>query len=238
MTSLQKTLYRDTLKRSRKTIYDADTPTATDDAAANGRKPAKKPRAKDKLYLENSTNVLMDLRKAASHPMLFRKLFTDDILSGITKQLLKEPDFRRRGALFEIVKEDMSVMTDAELQLHCGTYKSTKKFLQDDGCYLNSGKVQTLLKLLDSYNKDGRKVLIFSQVCKSRLRLFSVSLNLSFQFTQILDILQVILKQKELRFLVLTGSTPVDVRQSLVDEFTEDESIPVFLLSTKAGGES
>ena len=28
----------------------------------------------------------------------------------------------------------------------------------------------------------------------------------------------------------------MDVRQSLVDEFTEDESIPVFLLSTKAGG--
>jgi hypothetical protein len=35
---------------------------------------------------------------------------------------------------------------------------------------------------------------------------------------------------------MLTGSTPVDVRQSLVDEFTEDESIPIFLLSTKAGG--
>jgi len=36
---------------------------------------------------------------------------------------------------------------------------------------------------------------------------------------------------------MLTGSTPVDVRQTLVDEFTEDESIPIFLLSTKAGGE-
>lgn len=36
--------------------------------------------------------------------------------------------------------------------------------------------------------------------------------------------------------MLLTGSTAVDVRQSLVDEFTEDESIPVFLLSTKAGG--
>ena len=35
---------------------------------------------------------------------------------------------------------------------------------------------------------------------------------------------------------MLTGTTPVDVRQSLVDEFTEDESISVFLLSTKAGG--
>jgi len=53
------------------------------------------------------------------------------------------------------------------------------------------------------------------------------------QFTQILDILQLVLK---LKFLVLTGSTPLDVRQMLVDEFAEDQSIPVFLLSTKAGG--
>ena len=57
-----------------------------------------------------------------------------------------------------------------------------------------------------------------------------------YQFTQILDILQIILKHKSIRFLVLTGSTAVDVRQALVDEFTEDENIPVFLLSTKAGG--
>lgn len=57
-----------------------------------------------------------------------------------------------------------------------------------------------------------------------------------FQFTQVLDILQVVLKNRKLKFLVLTGSTAVDVRQALVDEFNEDESIPVFLLSTKAGG--
>ena len=56
------------------------------------------------------------------------------------------------------------------------------------------------------------------------------------QFTQILDILERVLELKKIKYLVLTGSTPVDVRQSLVDEFTEDESIPVFLLSTKAGG--
>lgn len=45
-----------------------------------------------------------------------------------------------------------------------------------------------------------------------------------------------ILKKHSIKFLVLTGSTPVDVRQGLVDEFTEDETIPAFLLSTKAGG--
>lgn len=44
------------------------------------------------------------------------------------------------------------------------------------------------------------------------------------------------LEKEKIKFLVLTGSTPVDVRQSLVDEFAEDESIDVFLLSTKAGG--
>jgi SWI/SNF-related matrix-associated actin-dependent regulator 1 of chromatin subfamily A len=47
-----------------------------------------------------------------------------------------------------------------------------------------------------------------------------------------------VLKQKEINYLVLTGSTSVDVRQSLVDQFNNDEDmkLPVFLLSTKAGG--
>ena len=44
------------------------------------------------------------------------------------------------------------------------------------------------------------------------------------------------LEKEKIQFVVLTGSTPVDARQSLVDQFTADESIQVFLLSTKAGG--
>lgn len=130
MTDLQKTIYTDALQRSRKTISNAAVlEEDVDVAASNGRSklPKKKGRVngrtKDKMYLENSSNVLMDLRKAASHPMLFRTRFTDTILSGITKQLLKEPDFKKRGALFDLVKEDMSVMTDSELQVFCATYK-------------------------------------------------------------------------------------------------------------------
>lgn len=41
---------------------------------------------------------------------------------------------------------------------------------------------------------------------------------------------------RKIKYLLLTGSTAVDIRQSLVDEFNEDDSIPCFLLSTKAGG--
>lgn len=225
MTDIQRSIYNDALQRSRKTILDAEgtTPDAsgTTTPVTNGKAAKKKtkahPRAKDK-YLENSSNVLMDLRKAASHPMLFRKLFDDQALNSIAKHLLKEPEFKKRGAVFEYVKEDMEVMTDAELQFFCQGYKSTRKFLQDQSCYLNAGKISVLLRLLEDYRKAGRKILIFSQ------------------FTQILDILQAILKLKDIKYLILTGSTAVDVRQTLVDEFTEDASIPVFLLSTKAGG--
>ena len=53
---------------------------------------------------------------------------------------------------------------------------------------------------------------------------------------QNLDILTAILDDKKIKHLVLTGQTPVDQRQALCDEFTEEEDIPVFLLSTKAGG--
>lgn len=129
ITPLQKSIYHDTLQRSRKTVLESETPVdsaTTSDTNGRGKAPRKtRPtaKAKEKQYLENSANVLMDLRKAALHPMLFRSRFTDDILSSITKQLLKEPDFKKRGALFDIVKEDMSVMTDAELQHFCGLYK-------------------------------------------------------------------------------------------------------------------
>jgi len=161
----------------------------------------------------------MDLRKASLHPMLFRRRFTDQTLTAVTKLLLKEPDFKKRGAVFQFVKEDMEVMTDAELQIFVAEYKATRKYMQKDSCYLDAGKITVLLKLLEDYIKQGRKVLIFSQ------------------FTQILDILQAILDQRDINYLILKGTTAVDTRQALVDRFTkEDMKLPVFLLSTKAGG--
>lgn len=129
MTPLQRSIYNKALQRSRKTIFDVATNnTESSGTPVTGRgKPGRKTRAnartKDKMYLENSSNVLMDLRKAASHPMLFRERFTDETLTSITKLLLKEPDFKKRGAIFQYVKEDMEVMTDAELQMFCATYK-------------------------------------------------------------------------------------------------------------------
>lgn len=56
------------------------------------------------------------------------------------------------------------------------------------------------------------------------------------QFTQVLTILEEVLNQLEVRFTRLDGSTKVDERLSLVDDFTNNKDVKVFLLSTRAGG--
>jgi len=54
------------------------------------------------------------------------------------------------------------------------------------------------------------------------------------QFVQVLKLLKVELQSADLPFCYLDGSTTD--RMAQVDRFQEDESIPVFLISLKAGG--
>ncbi|KAM9898639.1 hypothetical protein OXX79_006198 [Metschnikowia pulcherrima] len=51
-----------------------------------------------------------------------------------------------------------------------------------------------------------------------------------------LDVLEKILSFANITFVRLDGQTTVDTRQDIIDRFYEDATIPVFLLSTKAGG--
>jgi len=164
----------------------------------------------------SSSNILMDLRKASLHPMLFRRLFDDSKVNAMARHCLSEPEFEQSN--YELVVEDMQVMNDAELQWFCKQYSSVRKHALEDKVFLDAGKITRLLALLEQYRLESKRVLIFSQ------------------FTQVLDILKVILDSQQIGYLVLTGQTAVSERQMLVDQFNEDESIPVFLLSTRAGG--
>ena len=51
-----------------------------------------------------------------------------------------------------------------------------------------------------------------------------------------LDILEEVMKSIGMNYLRLDGSTHVNDRQGLIDEFNENSQITVFLISTKAGG--
>ena len=113
----------------------------------------------------------------------------------------------------------MQVMSDFELDRLCVKFpKTLSKWKLDDEKYLDSGKIIELKKILDKTTKKGEKILIFSL------------------FTQVLDILEKVLSLIDLKFVRLDGGTKVDERQDTIDIFNEDSTIPIFLLSTKAGG--
>ncbi|XP_020578649.1 switch 2 [Phalaenopsis equestris] len=80
------------------------------------------------------------------------------------------------------------------------------------------GKMQALEKLMFHWLRSGDKILLFS---------YSV---------RMLDILEKFLIRKGYCFSRLDGSTPMSLRQSLVDEFNTSPSKQVFLISTRAGG--
>ncbi|WOL07703.1 switch 2 [Canna indica] len=80
------------------------------------------------------------------------------------------------------------------------------------------GKMRALDKLLLSWTSKGDKILLFS---------YSV---------RMLDILEKFLIRKGYCFSRLDGSTPMSLRQSLVDDFNKSPSKQVFLISTRAGG--
>ena len=80
----------------------------------------------------------------------------------------------------------------------------------------SSGKVQLFGELLDEIVDGGHRVLVFSQ------------------FTRMLDLLGDELESRGLVHCRLDGSTTD--RQGVVQRFQNDTSIPVFLISLKAGG--
>ncbi|HVR76245.1 MAG TPA: DEAD/DEAH box helicase, partial [Planctomycetota bacterium] len=81
---------------------------------------------------------------------------------------------------------------------------------------VTSGKFELVLELLDECIEEGHRVLLYSQ------------------FTSMLDIIEKRLVEKDIPRSRLDGSTRD--REVVVRQFQRDTSIPVFLISLKAGG--
>lgn len=164
-----------------------------------------------------STSILMALRKACMHPLLFRSHYTDKLLKVMARDIMKNPQYAKADQ--DYIYEDMEVMSDFELTNLCIQFPNELgKFVLKQSTYMDSGKVEKLLALLEGIIERGEKVLVFSL------------------FTQMLDILEKVVSIKGWKFLRLDGSTAVDTRQDMIDKFYADKNIPIFLLSTKAGG--
>jgi DNA excision repair protein ERCC-6 len=90
---------------------------------------------------------------------------------------------------------------------------------EDYGNWERSGKLKVLQRLFKMWKDQGdTKVLFFSQT------------------VQMLEIIEKFVKQQQLSYLRMDGTTPVKERMKLVTEFNTNKNIFVFLLSTKVGG--
>ncbi|KAK3692023.1 SNF2 family N-terminal domain-containing protein [Podospora appendiculata] len=87
------------------------------------------------------------------------------------------------------------------------------------GSVSKSGKMAVVQSLLPMWKRLGHKTLLFCQG------------------TQMLDIMEAFIRRQDnISFIRMDGKTPVQQRQTLVDQFNNDPQLDVFLLTTKVGG--
>jgi len=161
---------------------------------------------------------LMMLRKLTNHPLLLRYHFEDEKLYKMSKLLALDPAYKQKNEQY--IAEDLSFLSDFELHKLCTEYKCLDKLKYDlpIEMFLDSGKFKVLDDTLPDLKDRGHRVLIFSQ------------------FLSILDLLEIYMSHHGHSYLRLDGSTQVHERQLMIDLYNMDESIFIFLLSTKAGG--
>lgn len=91
--------------------------------------------------------------------------------------------------------------------------------LMDDPTYLGgSGKMNEMLEMIKEVVSENHKVLVFSQFVK-HLKLIATNLD-----------------QSGISWLMLTGRDSAKSREEMIHRFQNDDGLPVFLVSLKAGG--
>jgi non-specific serine/threonine protein kinase len=116
-----------------------------------------------------------------------------------------------------IAQSQMSIL-DALLKLRqiCCHPRLLKLDMPGVNTNLPSGKFEAFKELTSGIIEDGHKVLVFSQ------------------FVQMLQIIRSWLKMNEIPYAYLDGSSKDRYEQ--VERFNNDPSVPIFLISLKAGG--
>jgi SWI/SNF-related matrix-associated actin-dependent regulator of chromatin subfamily A containing DEAD/H box 1 len=178
-----------------------------------------------------AAHLFTQLRKAANHPLLLRSRYTSEsekkhltdcfhkfgFFKGegsiacesrakVHQELEKYNDFEIHVAALQLIEEN--AFREAEI----GRY-----VLAEDDLF-GAEKCVKLRSLLPGLIADGHRMLVFSV------------------WTSILDILSCLMEQMNINCRRMDGQSPVSERQSMIDEFNNDPSIKVFLLSTRACG--
>jgi SWI/SNF-related matrix-associated actin-dependent regulator 1 of chromatin subfamily A len=120
METSQEALYNSILERSRDVLVTQTEEeleqAALDDDDEDGKQKtktkAKTNQAKQKASA--SSNILMDLRKAALHPLLFRRLYDDKVIRKMARDCMKEEEFMTSE--YDLIVEDMEVRRETRIR--------------------------------------------------------------------------------------------------------------------------
>ena len=132
------------------------------------------------------------------------------VAPGLIQASLSRPDIE----VIQAAKQSCSEDAFHEARMRLSIAFPDKRLLQYD-----CGKLQKLDALLRERIAGGHRALIFTQMAK------------------VLDILEQFLNIHGHRYLRLDGATKVESRQILADRFNDDDRIPIFILSSRAGGQ-
>ena len=172
-------------------------------------------------------HLFTQLRKAAHHPLLLRSRHTsDEERAQLAHFFYRYGAFHGEGCNEAKVREEVDGFSDFEIHLTAHELigenqhraADLNRYILEESDMFSSAKCSRLRSILPLLIEEGHRVLIFSG------------------WTSCLDLLACLLEHLGLSFLRMEGSTPVAERQSLIDRFESDTTIPVFLLSTKACG--
>jgi len=170
------------------------------------------------MSTSEANHLFTALRKAANHPLLLRVRYKDPAVLDKIAQIAYHAEHFGRQCDYQRARDEVDQLSDFDIHQMCLEYPSLQYLRLDATVLYDSPKMNLLRDLLPQLQAQGHRMLVFSQ------------------WTRLLDLLEVLMQDIEFNYLRLDGTTPVKQRQELIDKFNGDTSIPVFLLSTKAGG--
>lgn len=200
-------------------------------AAGGGGRAAGGKRFKKKTKIDPK-NIYTELRKAANHPILLLRHFQpylDDIIEEAYRLNLFGDETNKPTK--KTVRDHLTAAkfgNDFRLGEFCQEFASESKLLASlhnkrdaTGQMLTSPKLNWLRNHLPTMYMEGHRILLFSQ------------------WTTLLDLMELFLQNigEGEKYLRLDGSTTVNERQHMIDDFNSTNSkYRTFLLSTRAGG--
>lgn len=181
----------------------------------------------NKITAAIGENLFTNLRKAAHHPLLLRTRHnTPSEIEHLASSFHRFGAFQGEGSTLARVKEEVAKFNDFEIHLTALDLIETnqhrrpdlERYVLDESALFSSAKFMRLKSLLSRLIPEGHRVLIFSG------------------WTSCLDLLGCLMENLGLEYLRMDGSCSSEDRQSLIDHFNQNNSINVFLLSTRACG--